>query len=395
MVKNNMNITDLLRQELRVLFWGKFPAALWLFGVPLLFCLLFGLVYSPNVVKNIPLVVYDQDQTATSRIAVQAFLDSERYDIVAQVTSQEAMEQYLTNHDAVASLVIPPDFSENIKLGRAAQLLIEVNAANLMYANTILSTSQEIVQTLSVGISQKLLEGVNKLPEQALRLAMPVGFSVRILNNPTLSYSNFVLPGMGGNGLQIGIILVASTLLTKEYARLSLWTNVSSAALVIGKIVPTWLVSLAAYFAYLAYLIQGFGIPFRGDVSSLLMIGSAFCFAIIGVGVFFSALSPTEIMAIQSPVLYIMPAFLFSGYSWPLVAMNGFSRTLSNLMPFTYFADTLRDILLVGYAPDLVKNTVILFLFGMVLSLFAIVIFVVKRRWLQTRPHVLNKEVGA
>ncbi len=220
MVKNNMNITDLLRQELRVLFWGRFPAALWLFGVPLLFCLLFGLVYSPKVVKNIPIVVYDQDQTATSRIAVQAFLDSERYDIVAQVTSQEAMEQYLKNHDAVASLVIPPDFSENIKFGRTAQLLIEVNAANLMYANTILSTSQEIVQTLSVGMSQKLLEGVNKLPEQALRLAMPVGFSVRILNNPTLSYSNFILPGMGGNGLQIGIILVASTLLTKEYARL-------------------------------------------------------------------------------------------------------------------------------------------------------------------------------
>lgn len=387
-----MNRADLLRQELRALFWGKVPAALWLFGVPLLFCLLFGLVYSPNVVKNIPIVVYDQDQTVTSRIAVQAFQDSERYDIVAQVTSQEAMEQYLMNHDAVASLVIPLDFSKNIKLGRAAQILIEVNAANLMYANTILSTSQEIVQTLSVGISQQLLEGVNKLPDQALRLALPVGFSVRILNNPTLSYSNFVLPGMGANGLQIGIILVASTLLTKEYGRLELWKNVSSAALVIGKIVPTLLVSTAAFFTYLAYLIQVCEVPFRGDVTSLLMIGGAFCFAIIGVGVFFSAISPNEIMAIQSPVLYIMPAFLFSGYSWPLVAMNDFSKLVSNLMPFTYFADTLRDILLVGYAPALVKNTLILLLFGAVLSLLAIAIFAWRRR--QIQAQAVNKEVA-
>ena len=388
-----MKIIDLLRQELRVLFWCKFPAALWLFGVPLLFCLLFGLVYSPNVVKNIPIVVFDQDQTATSRIAVQAFLDSERYDIVAQVTNQEAMEQYLNSHDAVAALVIPADFSENIKLGRSAQLLMEINAANLMYANTILSTSQEIVQTLSVGISQKMLEAVNKLPDQALRLAMPVGFRVRILNNPTLSYSNFVLPGMGANGLQIGIILIASTMLTKEYARLEHWQGLSSAALVIGKIVPTWLVSIAAFFTYLAYLMEVFAVPFRGDVASLLMIGGAFTFAIIGVGLFFSAVSPTEIMAIQSPVLYIMPAFLFSGYSWPLVAMNDFSKMVSAMMPFTYFADTLRDILLVGYAPDLVKNTLILFLFGAVLSLLAIAIFALRRRKIQ--KQALAKEVGA
>lgn len=386
-----MNITDLLRQELRALFWCKFPAALWLFGVPLLFCLLFGLVYSPNVVKHIPLVVYDQDQTATSRIAVQAFLDSERYDVIAQVTSQEAVDQYLTNHDAEASLVIPPDFSKNIKLGHSTQLLMEVNATNLMYANTILSTSQEIVQTLSVGISQKMLEGVNKLPDQALRLAMPVRFSVRILNNPTLSYSNFVLPGLGANGLQIGIILVASTLLTGEYRRLSLWKNVSSAALVIGKLLPIWLVSIAAFFAYIAYLIQAFAIPFRGDVMSLLMIGGAFTFAIVGVGLFFSAVSPNEIMAIQSPVLYIMPAFLFSGYSWPVLAMNDFSQTFSALLPLSYAGDTLRDILLVGYAPELLKNTIILLVFGASLSLLAIAVFAFRRR----RQSALDKEVEA
>lgn len=83
----------------------------------------------------------------------------------------------------------------------------------------------------------------------------------------------------------------------------------------------------------------------------------------IATGIFFSALARDEVTAVQLPMLYIMPAFLFSGYSWPMFAMTGFGKTFSALTPIHYAAENLRDLMLSGYAPALGSDSVILILF--------------------------------
>lgn len=386
-----MKLTEILLSETKFLFQGKSPIILLLFGIPLLYSFLFGSAYSSNVIKYVPTVVYDQDQSALSRALTQAYMDSERYQLVAQVTSQESMEHALHENEALVAIAIPPKFSQNVKLGRGAEILIEINATNNMFANAIISANQEILQTFSAGIGQKLLEGANQLPSVALHAVAPVKLGVRIINNPTTSYTNFMLAALVTNGLQIAILLVAGTFVAKEYQNLARWQDTSSPAIIIGKLLPCWFCSLCSFIAYLGVITIFYKVPLRGNPASLLLLGSAFTFLVINLSFFFSSIATDEVSALQVPLLYIMPGLLFSGLSWPHFAMNPISQFISALMPLTYMTDSLRDLLLAGYSPTLLTNTFIMFASGSLLCFISMLIFSQRRKKVlgQIRKEVL------
>lgn len=381
-----MKLQEVICLELQALFGRKSPVVLLLFGIPVLYSLLFGFAYRSNVVKYVPIVIYDQDQTAASRALAQAYMDSERYQVIAQVDTQEALEQFLRENKALAAVSIPPKFAQNIKLGIASEVLVLTNATNNMFANTVISSSQEIIQSFSAGTGQKLLEALNQMPGPALRSAAPVKLGIRMINNPTTSYTNFMLPGLAANGLQIAILLVAGTLVAKEYTCLSRWQGTSSSVIITGKLLPSWLCSLGAYIICLGILTILFAVPFRGNPASVLLLGSAFTFLVTNLCLFFSAIIGDPVKALKTPLLYIMPGLLFSGLSWPQLSMNHFARIFSALMPLTYMADTLRDLLLAGYSPDLLKNVLIMYSGGGMLSLLTMLVFSKRRRKIQRQP---------
>ncbi len=368
----------MMAQEFRA--WRTRRASLAiLFGVPLVYTLLFGLLYSTNVIKHIPLVVYDQDQTATSRALVQAFADSERYEIVGQVATQEEMAAYLRDNRAMAALAIPPQFSRDVKQSRAANVALELNASNLMFANNVMSTYAEITQTFAAAAGQKLMEGVSQPPSQALATAAPVRINVRITDNPTVAYNSFILPGLGVNGLLIAIYLVSSTLLTADYfalarRRLPAWEIVTA------KLVPCWLLAVAAFVLATVLMVACFKIPMRGSLLQLLAIAGAFSFAVTAFGLLISAIAPNPLLGIQFSAVYIMSSFLCSGYSWPLFAMNDICRAYAAILPITYAAATVRDIMLAAAAPDLVKNSLVLLAFGGVFCLSAVGVLTLRHK---------------
>lgn len=386
-----MKLKEVFLLELRGLFSPKSPTVLLLFGIPILYTVLFGFTYSNNVVKYIPTVIYDQDQTATSRLLTQAYIDSERYKVIAEVTTQEEMERLLRENKALVAVSIPPQFAQHIKLGTTSEILIETNSTNVMFANGVISSSQEIVQTFSAATGQKLLEELNQMPASALRTASPVRLGVRIINNPTSSYTNFMLSGLAANGLQIAILLVAGTLIAKEYSRIPCWKGTSSAAIVFGKLLPSWLCATGAFITCLVVMSVDFGVPVRGNASSILLLGSAFTFLVISLSFFFSAITSNEVAALQVPLLYIMPGLLYSGLSWPSLAMNDVARFFSSLMPLTYMADTLRDVLLAGYSPSLLSNSLSMFAGGLGLNLITLLVFTLRRKRIEFQT---TKEVS-
>lgn len=381
-----MTFWQVVKKELRRMFIEEPKTALMLLGIPVVYIVLFGLVYMSNSVKYMPTVIYDQDQTQLSRSLTQSFADSERYEIIAFVNTQEEMEEYLADNKARVAVVVPAKFTHDIKVGIGSQVLVAVNGSNLMYANAVITSAQEIVQTFSAGTGRNLIEALGQMPAEAMKKTVPIQFGVRILNNPTFAYSNFVLAGLGANGLQLGIMLAVCTCLTREYTRLEAWQGISSRRLVLGKLVPYWLFGIVAFVLYMAIAVNVFNIPFRGSIAELLFIGTAFVFAVVSVGIVYSAIAPNEVYAVQLPMLYIMPAFLFSGYVWPQLAMNGFSLAFSKILPLTYMADNVRDLMLNGYAPFLLRDAMVLIAFGAGLLATSMLVFSRRRRRYEQKP---------
>lgn len=341
-------------------------------ALPLAFTVIFGHIYEKNSVDNIPLTICDEDQTSTSRTLAEMYADSEKFLIISHVSTLDEVHEEIFSGRAKAALIIPKNFSREIKLGHGSEVSIIVNSANNMFGNATISAIQEINRTFSLGVAQKLFEGANLLPEAAMSTVYPIKPGVRILGNPTNGYSPFMLSGLILNGVQIGILAAFAPIFFEELKKTGS----------IGNFLPKFFVcqifGLAGYILSLIVAIKFFALPMRGNWSEILILGVGFTFFVESVLMIFSICSPTHEMTIQAPMLYIMPGLLYSGLSFPTFDMSGAARFYSSLLPMTYAGDTLRDILLIGHAPNLFNDLKSMIFGGFFSVTVAIAIFFVR-----------------
>ncbi|MGI6092168.1 MAG: ABC transporter permease [Veillonellaceae bacterium] len=365
-----MKFLQVFKRELRQLFLKDSKRACYLFGASVVYVVLFGLLYMTGVVNYVPMVVYDQDQTQLSRSLIQAYEDSDRYEVVAYVTSQEEMESYLQNKTAFAALAIPPDFARDIKLGRASRILLEANGANIIIANTIMSSAQEIMMEFSASVGKSLVETIGQLPDQSLNRAAPIDFRLRVLNNPILSYLEFFVLGVAMAALQQGILLSVGSSMTNE--NFEEFRDTKPVVMLLGKLIPYWLGGILSYVMALLIAVQGFGIPCRGSFISLVLIGAVFAATVAVMGSLMALICKDEVGFTQLSLSYTVPAFIYSGYTWPLHAMDSLSTALASVFPITYMAGNVRDIMLAGYAPMFYGDVFTLLAAGLVLFIIAL-----------------------
>lgn len=364
------------KEEFLYLVKGRPPIAL----VPLGFAVLFGLIYEQNIVNNIPLVVWDEDQSATSRELIEAYTDADRFTLVAQVADEESMRAAIHSGEARAALAIPKNFDKDLKSGQGADFMLMVDSSNNMFGNAAISASQEISRSFSVAAGQKLLESQGLLPDDAMNSVYPVHMGVRILGNPANGYSSFMLSGLMMNGLQIGVMLSLAPALVTELLQ-PRWRRKNPFLILVGKSIPYWLFSFMAYLLSLYLIVHVFAVPMRGSWGEAMLLGASFIFFVSSVLHIFSSCCPSRVLSLQAPMVYIMPGLLYSGLSWPNFDMSSIASVLGMLMPMTYGGDTLRDILLNGTAPTLYANCRIMILGGIGCQLVAAGIFYLRRRF--------------
>jgi ABC-2 type transport system permease protein len=80
-----------------------------------------------------------------------------------------------------------------------------------------------------------------------------------------------------------------------------------------------------------------------------------FVFALVGLGLFFSAILPDKLFATQVLMVIASPSFLISGYTWPQFSMVGWLRFLSDSQPVTHFALALRQVFIQGGSLESVR----------------------------------------
>ena len=373
-----MHLSSIFFKEIQFILKEK-KNVLFLFFLPILYAAFFGYVYGAESLKYIPVVVLDQDQSSASRSLVSAFADSERFDIMFVVETQAEYEEILDREDALVGLGIPADFAKHIKTGIGSNVIVTSNGKNLMYPNSALSFAREIITTYNGGLGKKLVEAMGQFPGQAAYTVAPVSMRLRIFNNPTNSYLPFMLPGMVTNGVQIGIMMAVFLAIVREYTNLDLWKKNSLFVILFSKIAAYWILSLAGALLAIGLYVFVYNIPFVGSFFNILLLYSSFIFAVVTIGMFFSAMAPS-VMVPFHPIefIYFMPAFLYSGYSWPEFSKNLFTQFYAYLLPMNYIADPVRDILLMGYSENIGSNSLILCCFG--IAAFVVTGFVCKKR---------------
>ena len=58
--------------------------------------------------------------------------------------------------------------------------------------------------------------------------------------------------------------------------------------------------------------------------------------------------------------------FTLSGTTWPIQSMPLVIKVISNLIPYTYFGNNVRNLMLIGHTPHLYYDSIGLFSFGII-----------------------------
>lgn len=375
-----MRFLELVRREIRAVCRLRSPFFYLMVGLPLVYTLLFGYVYKPAVVNRIPTAVYDADNTQISRIVIESYATADKFNVVSRSRSLQEFQEELRSGRVMNGVYIPPNFTRDMKLGKTPHLGVFVDATNLVYGNGALPAHEELAMSMTIKVASKMAEGLSLPPDKALEAAYPVRVQFRILGNPTNSYTNFMLLGMIANSMQIGTFLEAATLLCREYGHIRRIRRYGSALLVGVRGGLTWLTAFVTGMLVIAIGHFHFGVPLAAPLWQFMVLTGAFLFLVVGICLLFSAVFPTQVMASQIPMAYILPGLLYSGMSWPREWAGEFVQFLSGLMPLTYYGEPLRDLSLRGFDPQFRYHVGIMLVSGLVCWLAATAVFAFQRR---------------
>ncbi|MFV0635149.1 ABC transporter permease [Mitsuokella sp. WILCCON 0060] len=355
-----------------------------LFGAAVAYLIVFGLLYVPNLVKDVPCVVYDAENSHFSRELVRDIESSDSMKAAVFVTSEEEMQNALNTKQAYAAIEIPPDFSKKVKTGQGADVLYMANGANIILTNITSSAMQDILAAFSDRAAAERTALRTGGDEQLLQhMIAPVHVHLRVLYNTTQGYMFFFLLGLAMVAFQQGIFFAVGAAVDGEYEQAQAgahdWQN-SSLLLLAAKFVLYWCLAMLSYLLVVFLVQEVFEIPLKAPLGTLLTLAAIFITAAIAFAVFFSSLFNREMEFVRAIIMYPVPAFIFSGYTWPQESMPVWLQQIAGLFPLSWFSNTVRELFLAGHSPRLAADCQALTILAVVFMGLGAVIFCLKMR---------------
>ncbi|MGB7219957.1 MAG: ABC transporter permease [Vicinamibacterales bacterium] len=318
-----------------------------LFGIviiaPILQLTMLGYAATTDV-RDVPVVVVDEDRSSESRELVSRFDASQNFVVVDALSSLEEVAAYLDEGRAWMALGIPHDYGERVRRGQPATVQVIADGTDASSTNVAIGYAGALVASYAQDLAAGGLPG-------AARPA--VAADVRVWFNPQLESRVFMIPGI----LALLLLVVTTNLSSmaivreKELGTLE-QLNVTPLArweLITGKLLPYAVIGMLDVLLVVAVATLWFEVPLRGSFLLLLAMSFVYLLSTLGLGLFVSTISATQQQAmITTSFFFLLPMVFLSGFIFPIENMPAAIRPVTYLMPLRYFLVILRGIFLKG-----------------------------------------------
>ena len=339
--------------------------------MPVILVLLFG--YGVNLdLKGLPIYVYDRDGSQQSQDLLKRFQASEYFDVARVVNDYPALVRSIDDGHAKMGIVIPWDFSQRLRDGRAVQVQALVDGSDDNTANVLIGYAQAVVQGYSSDIQLDWLRDRGQLVQSA-----PVSVETRTWYNEDLDSSAFIIPGVLALVMSVIGAFLTSLTIAREWERGSMEqlisTPVTPLEIMLGKLVPYFVIGMFDVIVCALIAIYWFQVPFRGSFATLLVSSAMFMVVVLSLGFFISVIAGSQLAASQIALLVtFLPAFLLSGFLYSIEQMPVVLQWITRVLPARYYVSVLKKIFLKGTpAAWLYTDLVPLAVFTLVLALLA------------------------
>ena len=334
-------VLGIVRKETRQA-WRDPSSVLVAVVLPLILLFLFGygVTFDPRFF-TVGLVV---EQPTPESGSFTAALSQSPYFRIETARDRRTFEAALVAGDIHGIVVLPADFAGQTYRGESAPIQVIVDGSDpntadlvgnylgLLWANWL---EQE-----SVGRAQPLLP-------TAVELQPQVWF------NPEASSRHYLVPGSIAIILTMIGALLTALVIAREWERGTmealLATPIEIPELLVGKLVPYFLLGMGSMALSFATAVLLFGVPFRGSFALLTLVSAVFLLAALGQGLLISTVTRNQLVAAQVSILSaFLPAFYFSNFVFEIDSMPWALQLISYAVPARYFVSTLQTLFLAG-----------------------------------------------
>ncbi len=370
----------ILQIVIRELFRLKKRPAAWvlLLVIPIGIFFYLGAIYEEGAIEKVNIAVLDLDHSDLSRKVIQNVEAAPKLDVIKFLNSNDNIDKVFINYpDIKGFYVIPKNFQKNIYNGQQEKLLVYTNSSNIIYGNLIYKEAATFINTMSAGINLKSFK-LHGIPhEEALKMVMPIKVITKPLYNPHYNYLYYLIPGLTTVLLQMIVFFLAARSINSEhtnetYGELLTLTKGSIFKIIFGKLITyTLLGFLVAVFIF-SVVHPLLGIPMSQSTLPFLWVVLVFVMANAMLGIMISTIFKNEAIAMDISFVYNSPAFVFSGFTFPIMAMPAFNAWYAQLIPYTHFLNAfLKGIEMntpFSFLSQQVINLLIFFLVGYVIT---------------------------
>ena len=308
-----------------------------LFVMPLIQLSLFGFAISTEI-KNVKLAVHFESKDYVLRDIYERSIGSGWF--IPAISTETDPYKLIESNDADVVIVAPAGgFTK--ALGRGdAKLQVLINSSNV--------TKAQSIEGYLNGIVQQTVQDDFKLSAPST----PIKIEQRVLFNPDLNTSIFMVPGTMCMLMVITTMVLANLAIVREKEmgtfEMLISAPVSRSEIICGKTIPYVVIGMSNFPLILGVAVFIFQVPMRGSLLVLFTAAFAFVCMSVALGCLISTFCRNQQQATLAGFLFIFPMVMLSGLMFPVENMPTYIRWLAYIDPLYHYIGLLRNIMLKG-----------------------------------------------
>lgn len=325
-----------------------------LFGMPLIQLVLFGYAVR-NELNKADIAILDHSRDEVTRHITDKLLSSRYFQLAAVLDNEADIETVFQKGIARSVVIFENGFGRRFVHDGTADVSIVTDASDPNMAQILEGYIMNIIREFQ--IQQQQMARTGFVP------------GLRMLFNPELRSANLFVPG-----LVAFIFMLVSAFLTsitiareKELGTMEvlLVSPLNPMQIILGKVIPYLVLSVANVFSVLVVALVVFQVPFRGSIILFSLLSLLFILTALALGVrISSAVKDQQTAMMMSLAGLLLPTILLSGFIFPISNMPGILQYLSHVVPAKWYLIIIRGIMLKGVGLEVLWMESLI-LFGM------------------------------
>jgi ABC-2 type transport system permease protein len=328
------------RQEMRQVLRDE-GVLIFFIIVPLVYPLLYSWIYNNEVVRDVPVVVVDDNNSSLSRQFTRMADASADVKVLCHAADIDEAKSLVSRQLAKGIYYIPSDFDSNIYGMRQATISVYCDMSLMLTYQAIYQTAVSVTQTMGAGIQVSRTNPVTK--REAEISVQPLAVSEVPIFNPAGGYGSSILLAVLMLILQqtlvLGIGLSAGTARenNRYHELIPIDGHYQGIFRIIGGKFFCYFMIYAVMGAYLTMAVPHFfSFPQLAQWKDLLLLMLPYVLACIFFGMIVSCVVRYRENVMLLMVFVSVPLLFLTGISWPHQSIPPFWQSISWLFPSTF-----------------------------------------------------------